>query len=120
MRELEEVLGGVAEESERVTSRCHALRQEDDDLRLALTQAQQQRTEALMRTAKMQRQAKRYEDALSGRFRPPSSAGRGGVAGAMQAEQEQKRRLMQALVALRQNNPDLEGIFGRLVSQLTV
>ena len=120
VKELEEMRGAIAEECERVTSRCHALRQEDADLAQALATAQGMRTQALMQTTRIQRLAKRYEDAISGRYRPVvSDLNLANVEHETRKEMETKERVVQALTALRRHNPDLEAAMGKLMAQLT-
>lgn len=69
VRELEQMRAAVAEESERVSSRCYALRQEEEDLRQALVASNAAKTRALVQAATLQRLAKRYEEAAAGRHR---------------------------------------------------
>lgn len=120
VRDLEQMRAAVAEESERVSSRCYALRQEEEDLRQALGQVVEAKTRALVRTATLQRMAKRYEEAAAGRYRNAvSSLDINEIEQQLQQAEETRGRIVQALNALRQNNPELQGLFDRLLAQAT-
>lgn len=116
--ELEQMRAAVAEESERVSSRCYALRQEEEDLQAALARSVGAKTEALVRTATLQRMAKRCEEAVAGRYQPAvPSLDPDELARRFGEAEEGRAKILQALKALRQNNPDMASTFDRLIAQ---
>lgn len=119
IKELEAMRAKVAEDSEKVSSRCYALRSELEDVRLGLDKALSERQRAVMATSKTQRLARKLEDFLAGRYTPSTLDREPAVlAEELDRSLEKRERLVQAIQAMRQTTPKLASAFDRLLLQL--
>ncbi|CAG9461572.1 unnamed protein product [Pedinophyceae sp. YPF-701] len=119
IRELEEARGKAAEESERVAARCHALRQEEQDLRAELGAAASRKVSTVVSTAKLQRLARRFEELAAGRHRPVvEGMDRARLAEEASKAEDRRSRLVQAMNAIKTTNPGLAPAMERLTAQI--
>lgn len=118
LKDLENVRAKIAEDSEKVAARCYALRTELEDVRGGLDKSATDKQRMLMKTAKVQRMVKKFEDFAAGKVPLPADADAAKLQEESLRAADKKERLVQALSVLKELAPKLSTTFDRLLLQL--
>lgn len=108
----------IAEDTEKVSARCYALRTELEDVRAGLDKALNDKQRTLMATAKTQRLVRKFEEFMAGKVAVPADGDVAKIREELHRATDKRERLVQAVTVLKGLVPRLSTTFDRLIMQL--